>query len=102
MWIISAVSLFITMTLCVIGVFVSKKYYDDNLFQRIGMAGVFIFCMPRFIQLMSKQEITTVVMPLTAQLFGHVGLMLFAVGTAYKAWKHRPNKRIRINRLEMT
>jgi hypothetical protein len=90
MWVVSAVSLTIVMVFCVIGVFIPKAYYDDNLAQRIGMAGVFMFSWPRLSMLLERQEITSVVMPVSAQVLGHVGLALFALGTAYKAWKHRP------------
>jgi hypothetical protein len=92
MWIISAASLGVTMLLCVLGVFIPKVYYDDNLAQRIGMAGVFIFCWPRLVQLLEAREITGLVVPVPAQLAGHVGLAMFAVGTAYKVWKHRPGR----------
>ncbi len=92
MWLVSAISLSVTMLLCVVGVFIPRTYYDDNLAQRLGMVGVFLFCWPRLVQLLERQEITGYVMPVTAQVFGHVGLALFAVGTAYKAWKHRPCK----------
>lgn len=90
MWIISAVSLTIVMVLCVVGVFIPKRIYDDNLAQCIGMAGVFMFSWPRLAQLLERQEITSFVMPVLAQTAGHVGLALYALGTAYKAWKHRP------------
>jgi len=78
------------MLLCVVGVFVPKAYYNDNLAQRIGMAGVFMFCWPRLVQLFEHQMIRNNCMPVEAQVAGHVGLALFAIGTAYKAWKHRP------------
>ena len=92
MWIVSAVSLGVTMLLCVVGILVPKAYYDDNLAQRLGMAGMFIFCWPRLVQLLETREITSLVMPVTAQVLGHVGLALFAIGTAYKAWCHRPRR----------
>jgi hypothetical protein len=93
LWLVSAVSLSITMALCVVGVFIPKTYYDDNLLQRIGMTGVFAFCWPRLMQILDRFELTSATMPVSAQVFGHVGLMLFAVGTAYKVWKHRPNRK---------
>lgn len=90
MWIISAVSLAIVMALCVVGVFIPKRIYDDNLAQCIGMAGVFMFSWPRLAQLLEHRELTSIAMPAMAQTAGHVGLALYAMGTAYKAWKHRP------------
>lgn len=90
MWIVSAVSLAIVMALCVVGVFIPKRIYDDNLAQCVGMAGVFMFSWPRLAHLLDHQEITSIVIPALAQTAGHVGLALYALGTAYKAWKHRP------------
>lgn len=90
MWLISAASLSIVMALCVIGVFIPRKFFDDNLGQCIGMAGVFMFCWPRLMQLIEHRELTSIAMPAEAQMAGHVGLALYAIGTAYKAWKHRP------------
>lgn len=92
MWLISAVSLAIVMVLCAVGIFIPKKYFDDNLAQRVGMAGIFIICWPRLDQLIDRQEITGNCMPVTAQFAGHLGFALFAVGVAYKAWKHRPRR----------
>lgn len=92
MWLISAVSLTIVMALCLIGVFIPKKYFDDNLAQCVGMAGMFMFCWPRLAQLLERQEITANTMPVFAQLVGHTGLALYAMGTAYKAWRHRPQR----------
>lgn len=93
MWIVSAVSLSLVMALCLVGVFIPKRFYDDNLAQCIGMAGVFMFCWPRLMQLLERQELTSIAMPALAQTAGHVGLALYAVGTAYKAWQHRPRHR---------
>lgn len=90
-WLVSAVSLTLVMTLCVVGVFIPKKYFDDNLAQCVGMAGVFMFSWPRLSQLIEMRDITANTMPVSAQLAGHVGLALYALGTAYKAWRHRPH-----------
>lgn len=92
MWLVSAISLSIVMALCVVGVFIPKKYYDDNLAQCIGMAGVFMFSWPRLMQLIEVRDITANTMPVSAQLAGHAGLALYAIGTAYKAWRHRPQR----------
>lgn len=90
MWLVSAVSLAVVMFLCVCGVFAPKAYYDDNLAQRLGMSGVFMFSWPRLMQLIELRDITANTMPVSAQIAGHVGLALFAVGTAYKAYLRRP------------
>jgi hypothetical protein len=92
MWIISAVSLTLVMGLCVIGAFAPRQYYAANLAQCIGMAGVFMFSWPRLALLIEHREITSIAMPVFAQVVGHTGLALYAVGTAYKAWRHRPRQ----------
>ena len=90
MWLVSAVSLAVTMILCLVGVFIPSRFYDDNLAQRAGMAGVFIVCWPRLVHLIDNQGFVGNCLPVAAQVLGHVGLALFAAGTAYKAWKSRP------------
>lgn len=90
MWVVSVVSLAVTMILCLVGVFIPPRFYDDNLAQRIGMAGVFTVCWPRFWHLIDNQGFVGNCLPVAAQVLGHVGLALFALGTAYKAWKYRP------------
>jgi hypothetical protein len=85
-WIVSAVSLSITMGLCVAGVLTPKALYDANLFQRLGMAGMFAFSWPRLVQLFETHTITGNCMPVSAQVCGHVGIALYATGTAFKVW----------------
>lgn len=88
LWWISAVSLSIVMSGCLVGTFAPTHVYNDNLAQRLGMFGVFMFCFQRFVLLMEHMELTSRYMPASAQLAGHIGLALFTIGTAYKAWKH--------------
>src|SRR5574341_765172 len=91
MWAISAVSLVIVMAGCLAGIFAPKHIYNDNLAQRIGMAGVFCFCWPRLAQIIDQQALSAQVVPAAAQLAGHVGMACFVLGTAFKAWRHRPH-----------
>jgi hypothetical protein len=93
MWWVSAVSLFIIMISCAAGAFAPKEIFNDNPAQRIGMAGVFFFALPRFIQLMERQEFTANCMSASAQLAGHVGLALYCVGTAIKVMRHKPKRK---------
>lgn len=85
MWLVSALCLTVTMTLCVVGIFGPKAWYDDNLLQRLGMTGIFGICWPRLSQLLELQQLTNNCMPASAQLAGHIGFALFAVGLAWKA-----------------
>lgn len=84
MWIISATSLAIIMICCTAGVFAPKHVFADSALQRLGMIGVALFCLPRFLQLLHTQTLTSSCMPADAQLMGHVGLALYCVGTAFK------------------
>lgn len=87
MFVVSAVSLFIVMVACAWGVCAPRRIFDDNIPQRVGMAGVFFFALPRFIALL-ENGFTANCMPASAQLLGHVGMALYSIGTAYKVWKH--------------
>lgn len=87
MWVVSAVSLAVVMLLCVLGVFLPRRCYHGNLAQCLGMIGVFMFSWPKFASLVVHQHITSVVMPVSAQIAGHVGLALYALGTAYVEWR---------------
>lgn len=83
---ISAVSLMVVMLGCFAGIFLSARYYNDNLLQRIGMSGLFVICLSRFEQLVELGEMTGRCVPISAQLCGHVGMALFTIGTAWKAF----------------
>jgi hypothetical protein len=93
MWLISAVSLFIVITSCTLGVFLPDRIFADNLAQRIGMIGVALFSLPRFLLLLKTQTLTAVCIPLEAQLMGHVGMALYCLGTMWKIFRHRPRRR---------
>lgn len=81
MWIVSVVALCIVMALCVLGTF--GRWYSDNLAQRIGMAMLFIGCWPKVEELMFFR-------PENGGVWvAHVGLAVFAMGTAWKVWLHR-------------
>lgn len=88
MWIVSVISLFIVMVCCTLGVFAPKRIYADNLLQRLGMTGIVFFCLPRFLQLLQMQTLTSVCMPAEAQVMGHVGMALYCIGTTTKVLLH--------------
>lgn len=92
MYLISVISLSIVMGCCLCGIF--SNSFHDNLAQRLGMVGIFLFSLPRWIQLLQTQELTSVCMPADAQVLGHVGLALYCVGTTFKVLKHRPRRRV--------
>jgi hypothetical protein len=93
MWVVSAFALAITMACCFAGTFAPKHIYDDNIAQRIGMAGVFMVCWPRFWHLIDNQGFVGNCLPVTAQIFGHVGLAAYCAGTAWKVWRHKPKRK---------
>lgn len=88
LWIISAVALAITMVCCLAGTIAPKHVYDDNIAQRIGMAGIFMVCWPRFWHLIEHQGFIGNCLPVPAQVLGHIGLAAYALGTAWKVWRH--------------
>lgn len=87
---ISAASLAIVMALCFVGTFCPRRYYDDNLLQRIGLAGIAVGCGPRLSLLLERHSFDGTGFQPMFQVFVHVGLAAFAIGTALKAWQHRP------------
>jgi hypothetical protein len=93
MWIVSAVSLFIVIASCTLGVFLPQRIFADNLAQRVGMTGVVFFCLPRFLQIMDTHTLTAVCFPAEAQLMGHVGMALYCLGVGWKVFRHRPRPR---------
>lgn len=82
---ISGTSLMTTMVLCLVGIFTPARVYDDTFLQRLGMSGTFLFCFGRFRQLVEFGAMTGNCLPVSVQLVGHVGLALFAMGTAWRA-----------------
>lgn len=75
MWLVSMVSLGVLVTLCAIGTF--HAWYDDNLWQRVGMGCIVVGYGS---SLIAGEEY---------QPLAHVGEALFAVGVAWKVWQHR-------------
>lgn len=93
MWIISAVSLFIVIASCTLGVFLPDRIFADNLPQRIGLTGITFFCLPRFLQIVQSQALSGHCFPVEAQLMGHVGMALYCVGTCWKVFRHRRDRK---------
>ena len=91
MWQVSAASLVVVMALCVVGTFSCK--YDDNLFQRIGMFFIFVGFFPRLREVLATEDVTPGVW------LAHLGLAMFAIGQAHKAWKYRGENAQRVNDL---
>ena len=81
MWVVSIACLLFVMVLCVLGTVV--RAFRDNLPQRIGMAFLFIGCWPRV------QDMWLYRPESDGSWLGHLGLAMFALGTAWKVWKHR-------------
>lgn len=92
MYLLSFVSLCVAMFWCVVGIFSPKAVFDDNLAERLGMVGVFAFCLARFVRLYEAGEMTSHLIPATVQVIGHAGLALYFTGAAtakLKAWRNR-------------
>lgn len=86
-WYASVASLSLTMVLCLAGAF--WPMYEETasqrvatLLQRIGMALLFIGCWPRLVVIYESREMTA-----AGGWVAHVGLALFAVGTAWKFYR---------------
>ncbi len=96
MYWVSAVSLAVVMALCFAGTFAPKTIFDDNLAERAGMAGIFMFCLARFTRLIEAGEMTSHLIPGTIQVIGHAGLALYfsgAAGAKIAAWRRKGQKR---------
>ena len=86
-WFMSCVFLTILGAACVLGVF--SKRYDDNLAQRIGMAGVALWCFAR-IPLIYERGYTE-----PANLLLHAALAVMACGTVYRHLSRHGERRFR-------
>lgn len=75
MWLVSIVSVAILVVLCAVGTF--HAVYDDNLWQRIGMGCIAVGYGSALIGGDDYQALA------------HVGEACFAIGVAWKVWKHR-------------
>jgi hypothetical protein len=79
MWLISVLCLVLVATLCAWGVFTDR--YNDNLPQMIGMGAMFFGALSIAWRIWRVEFV-----PMDA-LFVHVGLALYAVGTAWKVYR---------------
>lgn len=90
---ISIACIAITSVACVGGIM--SKHYRDNWLQFFGLWLIFAWSLGRGWQLSMRwyEWISNPVVPepniSTQQLIGHLGLALFALGTAWKVWRHR-------------
>lgn len=87
MWIISFACLVFVAFMCVVGTL--SRTYDDNLFQRLGMA---LFCfgaLARANEVMHAQAVPAEL------LLGHIGLAVFAMGTTFKVVIRRIEQKAR-------
>lgn len=76
MWMFSFVLLMAVLILAGLGMFAPR--YDDNLFQRLGLFALILGCASEMALLMESQYVHP------RDLIMHVGVFLFAVGTAAK------------------
>lgn len=81
MYTITVVSLAVVMALCVIGTF--SCVFDDNLAQRVGMIFIFLGFIPKLKDVIQTHDIVP------GAWMAYAGLAAYAVGTSWKAWKHR-------------
>ncbi len=78
MWIVSFVCLVFVAFMCVVGTL--SRTYDDNLFQRVGMALICFGVLARANEIWFFEAVPPELM------LAHIGLALFAVGTTFKVW----------------
>jgi len=86
---ISSVSLWIIAAACFAGALLPKAWFDDNLMQRTGMAGMAIALTPR---VLASLDLNAQWIPPENEALIHGGLALYVLGSALKVWKHRPRK----------
>jgi len=79
LWPISVVALSIVTVLCLVGTLAHS--YKDNLAQRIGMALLAYGCASRVQHIMGSQYVSP------DWLVVHVGIAVYAMGTAFKHWR---------------
>lgn len=89
LWLVSAISLFVIMATCMLGVFTPSYIFNDNLFQRLGMTGMFFFSLPKFLMVVEQQSLQTNCLPALPQVLGHVGTALFCLGTMWHVIRRR-------------
>jgi len=76
---ISIVALVVVAATCALGIF--AKTYKDNWAQFVGMVLLCIWCVARVRRLLDVDHIDP------QNLILHLGLMAYAVGTAFKQWR---------------
>lgn len=90
---VSIACLQIVAVLCAAGIF--SHHYRDNWPQFVGLVLVLLWSFGRSIDLGVRWwnwiggELVPTPQVSTQQLLGHIGLALFAIGTAWKVWTHR-------------
>lgn len=82
MALITLFSLGIVSVLCAAGAL--YKHYDDNLFQRIGMAGIGLSCIGLMSHVWAHRDVNNACGLLS------VSMAIFAVGVAVKVIQYRP------------
>lgn len=87
MWMISAVSLGLLLVLCIAAPFVPAYY--DNPAQRWGFFFIFLGTFARWLGIIESHSLQPP-WPIVgeASVFAHVGTALYALGTAWKVWRH--------------
>lgn len=78
LWLLSCFCLVLTAAICIVGVF--SSHFDDTLLQRLGMAILCFFCAGRAGTIWMARDVNP-------DWFGvHLGMAVFAVGTALKIY----------------
>ena len=84
LWHFSAAALSITAVLCLIGTLAPS--YNDNFVQRVGMAVLCYGCVSRVQHIFITERVSI------DWAFVHVGMALYAIGTAWKQYRHLKSK----------
>lgn len=79
---VTLISLFVVSVLCAVGAL--YKHYEDNLLQRVGMAGICLANIGLIVQVWEYQGVNHACGMLA------VSLAIFALGVAAKVFKFRP------------
>jgi len=75
----SIAALSVVAAICALGIF--NRSYKDNWAQFVGMVCLCIWCVARVKRLLEVDHIDP------QHLILHIGLMAYALGTAYKQWR---------------
>lgn len=82
MWFVSFFCLCLTVLACVVAVLSPK--YDDNLFQKVGMAFLSLGCAEKAEMVWQTHEVHGLL------VLAHLGLVLIAIGSAVKWYARQP------------